>query len=77
MIFKHMSTVINNPSTPEDSGSNLVLGIILAVIILGGMVLFFIYGLPRLQNNQNPDATNINVTVPNTITPPTGQDPPK
>ncbi len=61
-----MPTVINNPGTTEDSGSNLVLGVILAIVILGGLVLFFIYGLPMIQNDtsQNPGTTNINVTVP-------------
>ena len=73
-----MPTVINNPSTTEDSGSNLVLGIILVIVILGGLALFFIYGLPMIQNNanQNPTTTNINVTVP-AATAPTTQIPAK
>jgi hypothetical protein len=66
-----MPTVINNPGTTEDSGSSLVLGIILAVVVLGGLALFFIYGLPMIQNNQNPSTTNINVTTPAPTTPTT------
>jgi len=66
-----MPTVINNPGTTEDSGSGLVLGVVLAIIILGGLALFFIYGLPMIQNNVNPNptSTNINVTVPPSVTP--------
>ena len=68
-----MPTVINNPGTTEDSGLNFVWGVILAIVILGGLALFFIYGLPMIQNstNQNPETTNINVTVPPTTTPTT------
>ena len=66
-----MPTVINNPSNTEDSGSNLLVAVILIVAIFGGVVLFFMYGLPMIQNNRNPDpnSTNINVTLPNDTTP--------
>lgn len=72
-----MATVINNPTgSAEDAGSNLVVGVVLAIIILGAAVLFFVYGLPAMQNNQNPNGTNINVTVPeNTTTPNTNYTP--
>ncbi|OGZ66150.1 MAG: hypothetical protein A3C50_01520 [Candidatus Staskawiczbacteria bacterium RIFCSPHIGHO2_02_FULL_43_16] len=66
-----MPTVINNPGTTEDSGSNLVLGVILVMVILGGFALFFIYGVPMIQNNKNPDSTDINITVPPATTPTT------
>ncbi len=68
-----MPTVINNPGTTEDAGSNLVVGVILVIVILGGVALFFIYGLPMIQNNtnQNPGTTNINVTVPPAVAPTT------
>ena len=62
-----MSTIINTPPVnSEDSGAGLVLGVILGIIIFGGLALFFIYGLPMIQNSQNqtPSETNINVTVP-------------
>lgn len=67
-----MPTVINNPQTTEDSGSNLLVGIILIVVFFGGIALFFIYGLPMIQNNYNqkPDSTNIQITIPaETISP--------
>lgn len=61
-----MPTVINNPSgSSEESGSNLLVAIVLIIVILGGFVLFFIYGLPMLQNKETPNDTNINVTIPN------------
>lgn len=67
-----MTTVINTPGNTEDSGSNLVAVLILVIVIIAAAVLFFVYGLPMIQNNQNPDSTtNINVTNPPTppITP--------
>ena len=73
-----MATIVNTPATGEDSGSNLLVAVILIIVIFGGAVLFFIYGLPMIQNNtnQNPGTTNINVTVPPT-TAPTTQTPAK
>ena len=66
-----MPTIINNPSgATEDVGSNLVLGIILILVTLGGITLFFMYGLPMIENNRNPDSTNINVVLPSTTPPP-------
>jgi len=67
-----MPTVINNPGTTEDTGSNLVLAIVLIVVVIAGVALFFVYGLPMLRNNSNqtPSSTNINVTVPATPTTP-------
>ncbi len=60
-----MTTVINTPPPVEssDSGLGLVLGVLLSVIIIA---LFFVYGLPAIQNNmnpQNPQTDNINVNV--------------
>lgn len=76
-----MATVINNPGTnsTEDSGSNMVLAVVLIVVILGAIVLFFVYGLPMIQNysNPNPATTNINVTIPTTTTPPPATTPAK
>ena len=68
-----MSTIINTPGKTEDSGSNLIVAIILIVILSAGAILFWIYGLPIIQDmsNQNRDTTNINVTVPNNTTPST------
>ncbi len=67
---KIMTTVINNPSNTEDASSSLVIGIILTIVVLGGIALFFIYGLPMMQDNtkQNADGTTINVTLPVTTT---------
>lgn len=66
-----MTTVINTPGQAEDSGSNLVAVLILVVVAIAVAVLFFVYGLPMIQNYQNPaSTTNINVTTPVTpITP--------
>ncbi len=62
-----MSTIINTPSgNTEDSGLNAILAVVLIIVVLGAVALFFIYGLPMIQNysNTNPGSTNINVTVP-------------
>lgn len=49
---KNMATVVNNPGT-NDSGSGLgmVLGII---VILAVALLFFVYGLPMLNQSSTP-----------------------
>jgi hypothetical protein len=39
----------------------MVVGILVAIIII---VLFFVYGLPALRGSNQPNGTNINVTVP-------------
>lgn len=69
-----MTTVINTPGNTEDSGSNLIAVLLLVIVIIAAAVLFFVYGLPMIQNSQNPNGstTNINVTTPTTpITPTT------
>ena len=69
-----MPTIINNPTgSADDSGSNLLLAVVLIIVILAGFVLFFIYGLPMMKSNETPNDTNINVTIPNTTTPPPAQ----
>ena len=60
-----MTTIVNTPRSGEsDSGLGLILGIIIAIALV---VLFIVYGLPALRNNQAPaeqPGTNINVTLP-------------
>jgi hypothetical protein len=63
MMVKIMATIINNPDSGERSGSGLVVGVILVIVILLGIALFFIYGLPMIQNNQKPNDSNIDVNV--------------
>jgi predicted permease len=61
-----MTTVVNNPGSAEGGSSmGMVLGVILALILVG---LFFVYGLPALQGapSTQSGSTNINVTLPNT-----------
>ncbi len=68
-----MPTIINNPSKTEDSGTGLMVGVLVAIIVLGGIALFFVYGLPIIQNNANananPNSINVNIKLPNTTTP--------
>ena len=52
-----MPTVINNPGTGESSGNNLVLSIILVVVVIAGIALFFVYGLPMLKGGAPADNT--------------------
>lgn len=63
-----MATVINNPSTESrgtGESAGFLIGIVVAVLLL---ILFVIYGLPRIQNinpaTTQPTETNINVTNP-------------
>lgn len=64
-----MATIVNNPSDADTSGTGVVVGIVIALLVL---ILFFVFGLPYLRNNQTPQApstgspnsTDINVTVP-------------
>jgi multidrug efflux pump subunit AcrA (membrane-fusion protein) len=60
-----MTTVINNPPGNQDSGSGtgLMLGIIIAIVIIAGIVLFAMYGSPKTQNNPNPGNSTIDVNV--------------
>lgn len=58
-----MTTIINTPPSGEnsDSGFGLVLGIIIAIVLVG---LFFVYGFPAIrQSNNQPNNTDI-ITVP-------------
>ncbi|MDO8430491.1 MAG: hypothetical protein Q7S72_00665 [Candidatus Taylorbacteria bacterium] len=70
-----MTTVINNPGGPvvesgSESAAGIIVGVIIGIILI---VLFIIYGLPAIRSNtpspKEPDTTNINVTIPNPITP--------
>ena len=62
-----MPTVINNPQSETGNGMGmcLVLGIIVAILI--GMMVFFVYGWPWLQGNQQQQegGTNIDIQIPN------------
>jgi len=62
-----MSTVINNPgnTSDESSGVGVIVGVILA-IVLGGLFLFYL--LPMMTNpaTPTPEATQIDVNLPNT-----------
>jgi len=54
-----MATVINNPPQSNDSGGSM--GMIVGVIVLVVLAyLFFVYGLPAVQQNQS-GGTQINV----------------
>lgn len=47
-----MATVINNPPQSNDSGGGrgMIIGLIVLVVLA---YLFFVYGLPRIQNMQS------------------------
>jgi len=66
-----MTTVINNPQ--GNSGGDSGLGVLAAVIIVVVIaILFFVYGLPALRNNQPEEKNgeaNINIDL-KTPTPP-------
>ncbi len=59
-----MTTIINTPPSGEnsDSGLSLVVGVVIAI---GLIVLFIVYGLPALrQNNNEPTTTNTTIIAP-------------
>ncbi|TAK57759.1 hypothetical protein EPO17_01170 [Patescibacteria group bacterium] len=61
-----MTTIINTPPPREDmdSGVGIIIGVLVAIVLI---VLFFVYALPAIQNNQaqKPDNTiDVNIKVP-------------
>jgi hypothetical protein len=64
-----MSTIINNPpGTGEDSGSGIVMGTIIALLLII-LFIFFVWPSirstpPAAQPQESPATTNINVNVP-------------
>lgn len=75
-----MATIINNPGNEArtdggaDSAAGMVIGIIIAIVLIA---LFVIYGLPALRQGgaanttDQPDSTNVNISVPNPVSSPT------
>lgn len=61
-----MSTIINTPGE-GGSGTTTIIGIIL---VIAAVVVFFMYGLPAIQNGTQKDTT-IDVTLPSNDTPDT------
>lgn len=63
-----MATVINNPGQTSEGGSvGVVVGILLALVIIGALVVF---GIPALRRSRPSSADlNVNVTAPNLPTP--------
>ncbi len=59
-----MATVINNPGNGgrEDSGIGMIIGVLVVIVLI---VLFFVYGLPAIRNNQTaPNDINVDVDLP-------------
>lgn len=54
-----MTTIINTPGEPKDSGSSALLFIIFALVV--GGILVVMYGLPMLRNAKPDQGTTINV----------------
>ena len=54
-----MATVVNNPAPASDGNSSVILTVLL-IVVLG--VLFYVYGLPAINNAQAPQ-----INVPNKI----------
>ena len=60
-----MATVINNPGDTSGSGAGLIIGIIVAIVLIG---LFVFYGVPALRDG---GSTNVNVDLPSVNLPDT------
>jgi hypothetical protein len=62
-----MTTVVNNPGdgSGESSGVGLVLGIIVAIVLVGA---FVVYALPAMMGNSSSQNVggSTNVSLPNT-----------
>ncbi len=57
-----MTTIINTPPSGDSSDSvwGLVLGVIIAIVLI---VLFFIYALPALRQNDNQPTGSTNTII--------------
>jgi hypothetical protein len=56
-----MATIINNPDSSREGSS----GVITAILVILGLILLFVFGVPALRNMNAGGGTNIN--VPDTI----------
>lgn len=54
-----MATIVNNPAPESNGNSNLIVTVLL-IIVFG--VLFYVYGLPAINNMQSPQ-----INVPSKI----------
>ncbi len=66
----NMTTIVNNPPSSDNSSGPLTLIIVLVVLVVVGY-LFFVYGLPAIQNLGAPQINvpskidvNVNQTKP-------------
>ncbi len=56
-----MATIINTPgSSSDESGVGMLLGIVLVVIVA---ILFIVFALPALRNNQTKSDTSPSIDV--------------
>lgn len=64
-----MATIINTPGTGDSSGVVLIVGVVVAAVAIA---LFFMYGLPAIQNMSRDysDPTTIKVELPTPATDP-------
>lgn len=70
-----MTTVVNGPGGGESSGMGIVVGVIIALAVVGlAVAAFFVYGLPAIQSSQAPKngSLDINVTLPANTNPAPG-----
>lgn len=55
-----MATIVNTPGTEGGSAAVLIVGLVITAVLV---VLFFIYGLPALQNMSQASATPTTIKV--------------
>lgn len=52
------TTVVNPPQNSSNNGMGFLLGIIVLVVLV---ILFFVYGLPYIQNNMTGGRIEVNI----------------
>jgi hypothetical protein len=55
-----MATVINNPSQAESSGTGVVIGVLVVVLLA---ILFLMFGLPYLSNRGTAQPSGASATL--------------
>jgi hypothetical protein len=56
-----MATIVNTTPPAADNGGSGAGILVATVLVLGALLLFFVYGLPMMRQNATPQAPQISV----------------